>query len=118
MKKILCLFYRTYLVDMVQSEKTYIEGVEGMAFRDYSKYLFGFGALDLKMSDIIEQKKYYNRWMQKYSAVFNGDDNFQGIEWDLRCKKALREIFSSATFFMEAKKNLEMGCFSSYYLLL
>lgn len=100
---------------MVQSEKTYIEGVEGMAFRDYSKYLFGFEALDLKMPDSIEQKKYYNRWMQKYSAVFNGDDNFQGIEWDLRCKKALREIFSSATFFMEAKKNLEMGCFSSYY---
>ena len=86
-----------------------------MAFRDYSKYIFGFGALDLKMPDTIEQKKYYNRWMQKYSVVFNGDDNFQGIEWDLRCKKALREIFSSATFFMEAKKNLEMGCFSSYY---
>ena len=86
-----------------------------MAFRDYSEYIFGFKALDLKKPDIIEQKKYYNKWMQKYSVVFNGDDNFQGIEWDLRCKKALREIFSSATFFMEAKKNLEMGCFSSYY---
>lgn len=86
-----------------------------MAFRDYSEYIFGFKILDLKMPDIIEQKKYYNRWMQKYSIVFNGDDNFQGIEWTLRCKKALREIFSSATFFVEAKKNLEMGCFSSYY---
>lgn len=34
-----------------------------MAFRDYSEYIFGFKALDLKKPDIIEQKKYYNKWM-------------------------------------------------------
>lgn len=89
-----------------------------MAFQDFSRYIFGFSALDTKMPDIIEQRKYYDRWMCKYSYIFSSDDNFHGIEWDLRCRKTLREIFSSATFFMEAKKNLEMGCFSSYYFCL
>ena len=89
-----------------------------MAFQDFSRYIFGFSALDTKMPDIIDQRKYYDRWMCKYSYIFSSDDNFHGIEWDLRCRKTLREIFSSATFFMEAKKNLEMGCFSSYYFCL
>ena len=75
-----------------------------MAFQDFSRYIFGFSALDTKMPDIIDQRKYYDRWMCKYSYIFSSDDNFHGIEWDLRCRKTLREIFSSATFFMEAKK--------------
>lgn len=89
-----------------------------MAFQDFSEYSFGFEKLDAMMPNLEEQKKYYNRWIQKYSTVFNVDCNFVGIEWDLRCRKALREIFSSATFYIEAKKNLEMGCFSSYYFCL
>ena len=53
-----------------------------MAFQDFSRYIFGFSALDTKMPDIIDQRKYYDRWMCKYSYIFSSDDNFHGIEWD------------------------------------
>lgn len=36
-----------------------------MTFQDFSGYILGFSALDTKMPDIIEQKKYYDRWMRK-----------------------------------------------------
>lgn len=57
--------------------------------------------------------------MQKYAKVFNKLVNNQSvIEWDLRTKKSMYEIVSSATFYTEARKNLEMRCYSSYYFSL
>uniref|UniRef100_UPI003FEE4DE2 hypothetical protein n=1 Tax=Eubacterium sp. TaxID=142586 RepID=UPI003FEE4DE2 len=89
-----------------------------MSFNKYSKYIFDFELLDKKFPDEQNQERYYNRWMEKYNSVFETENNFKCIEWDLRCKKSLKEIFSSATFFIEAKKNLETKCFSSYYFCL
>ena len=89
-----------------------------MSFGRFSPYVFGFYSLDENMPDEQKQEKYYARWMQKYSEVFKTRDSFIAVEWDLRCRKALREIFSSATFYIEGKKDLEMGCFSSYYFCL
>lgn len=90
-----------------------------MSFNDFSNYVYSFNRLDLKLDNPDSQKKYYNRWMQKYAEVFKqASTDSIAIEWDLRCRKALREIFSSATFFVEAKKNLEARCFSSYYFCL
>lgn len=65
------------------------------------------------------QEAYYIKWREKYAIAFNKKDNFtNALEWDLRCRKAMREIFTSATLYVEAKKNLEMKCFSSYYFCL
>lgn len=90
-----------------------------MSFRDFSSYIFDFDRLDGKMPDAGAQNKYYNKWMKRYAGAFRGEDGrMAAIEWDLRCRKALREIFSSATFYVEAKKGLEMRCFSSYYFCL
>ena len=90
-----------------------------MSFNKFSSYSFAFDRLDAKVECQDMQKRYYDKWMQKYSQVFeNPNGSWAAIEWDLRCKKALREIFSSATFFIEAKKDLEMRCFSSYYFCL
>jgi len=90
-----------------------------MSFADFSSYRFGFNRLDSKLKISDDQKKYYNKWMKKYAEIFKSEEkSLIAIEWDLRCRKALREIFSSATFFIEAKKNLEMKCFSSYYFCL
>jgi len=88
-----------------------------MSFNDYSDYGFQFNRLDFHLPNTDSQKKYYDRWMQKYSNLFKYD-NYLSMEWDLRCRKCLREIFSSATFFLEAQKNLENRCFSSYYFCL
>ncbi len=90
-----------------------------MAFHDFSSYIFQFPYLDQRMEHPADQKKYYDRWMKKYGDRFAGDDETMTvIEWDLRCRKALRGIFSSATFFIEARKDLQMRCFSSYYFCL
>lgn len=90
-----------------------------MSFMDFSSYITSFNRLDAKLSDMDMQKKYYDKWMQKYARIFKCETKqLNSIEWDLRCRKALHEIFSSATFFIEAKKCLEMCCFSSYYFCL
>lgn len=90
-----------------------------MSFSRFSNVSCNFTRLDTKLNDLVLQENYYNRWMQKYAQVFKtSSPDLIGIEWDLRCRKSLREIFSSATFLIEAKKNLEMGCFSSYYFCL
>lgn len=89
-----------------------------MSFSQFSPYTAIFSRLDRKLADVSNQQRYYNRWMQKYSRIFTEEDDWAVIEWDLRCRKALREIFSSATFFAEARINLKMKCFSSYYFCL
>lgn len=90
-----------------------------MSFSEYSSYRFQFDRLDNRLQDTKVQKKYYDKWMKKYSELFKTEEKFSiSMEWDLRCRKSLREIFSSATFFQEAKKNLENRCFSSYYFCL
>ena len=86
-----------------------------MSFKRFSKYCFSFSSLDSNMSNLKDQEAYYNRWMQKYSTIFSSVNDFIAVEWDLRCRKALREMFSSAILYTEGKKNLEMCCFSSYY---
>lgn len=90
-----------------------------MSFNDYSTYRFQFDRLDKRLADTNNQKRYFDKWMKKYSEIFKHEDTFLiSMEWDLRCRKALREIFSSATFYQEAKKNIENRCFSSYYFCL
>lgn len=90
-----------------------------MSFNDFSDYTIKFDRLDARISDPKRQNKYYLRWREKYANTFKTENKLLiAIEWDLRCKRALREIFSSATFYVEAKKNLEMRCFSSYYFCL
>lgn len=90
-----------------------------MSFMDFSSYRFEFNRLDAKLKSLDDQKKYHDKWMKKYARIFKCEEtSLVAIEWDLRCRKALREIFSSATFYIEAKKNLEMACFSSYYFCL
>ncbi len=89
-----------------------------LSFKGFSEYIFEFRALDSQLPNIDDQNKYYNRWMKDYSLIFKNYVDCLGIEWDLRCRKSLREIFSSATFFIEAKKTLEIKCFSSYHFCL
>ena len=88
-----------------------------MAFQNFSEYYYCFNLLDIKMPNEKKQLKYYERWMKKYSEVFK-DNDFTCVEWELRCQKSMREIFTASNFFIEAKKNLEMRCFSSYYFCL
>ena len=99
------------------NKKIYGDGE--MSFNDFSDYTIKFDRLDARISDPKRQNKYYLRWREKYANTFKTENKLLiAIEWDLRCKRALREIFSSATFYVEAKKNLEMRCFSSYYFCL
>ena len=74
-----------------------------MSFNDYSSYGFQFDRLDNHLQDTNAQKKYYDKWMKKYSEVFKSEENLLiAMEWDLRCRKSLREIFFSATLYQEA----------------
>ena len=78
-----------------------------MSFEMFSNYRFGFSMLDYKMPEEKSQIQYYDRWMKKYAELFE-NGNEKAVEWEVRCQKSVREIFTSANFFIEAKKNLEM----------
>lgn len=86
-----------------------------MSFSEFSSYRYVFNRLDEKLKNLDDQKKYYDKWMQKYGEVFGKGENLDSIEWDLRCRKSLHEIFLSATFFIEACETFEMKCFSSFH---
>ncbi|MBE5842695.1 MAG: hypothetical protein E7302_00790 [Butyrivibrio sp.] len=74
--------------------------------------------MDKRISNEDDQKRYYDAWMKKYQEVFADITTEKAIEWDLRCAKSMREIFTSAEFLVEAKKCLETRCYSSYYFCL
>lgn len=89
-----------------------------MAFEKYSTYIYGFHKLNDMLGDETKQEKYYCKWMKKYGQLFSEENSWMCIEWDLRCRRSMREIFSSAMFLVEAKKCLETKCFSSYFFCL
>lgn len=47
-----------------------------MSFADFSCYRFDFNRLDAKLKSPDEQKKYYDKWMQKYAKVFKSDNGY------------------------------------------
>lgn len=86
------------------------------SFKDFSDYRFNFDRLDQKITKNCTPVAYYQRWMEKYAKIFKANmEDLCVIEWDLRCKKVLRERFAASTFYVEAGKSLKMRCYASYY---
>lgn len=89
------------------------------SFKDFSPYVFSFERLDKKITDTCTPSNYYQSWMKKYAELFKADSSTMNVvELDLRGKKSLREMFASATFFVEVEKDLTMRCYASYYFCL
>lgn len=55
-----------------------------MSFQNFSNYRFAFNRLDSKLASPDAQKRYYNKWMQKYATIFKGEEKVSvAVEWDL-----------------------------------
>lgn len=76
-------------------------------FKDLNKYIH----------DETEIDKYYSNYMEKYSNLFKESKDIDVIEWQIRIRRALKELFTSASFYIESKKMLEEKYYSSYYYL-
>lgn len=90
-----------------------------MAFEKYSRYgNTNFCLLNAIMPDEKAQKIYYERWMTRYAKLFKDGNDENIIEWDLRTRKAMKEVLTSASFYVEATCVYKSSCFSaSYYLM-
>ncbi|WP_053957453.1 hypothetical protein [Inediibacterium massiliense] len=78
---------------------------------------FKFNELNKSISIDIDRKKYYDKWMEKYSNLFRSKNSNIHMEWSIRNSKAMKEIYHSATFYIESKKALENGMLGSFYFL-
>ncbi|WP_367888467.1 hypothetical protein [Bacillus wiedmannii] len=86
-----------------------------MAFEKYSEYTcVNFNLLN-KNLNTNQQGLYYSQWKKKYDKILAGNNAI--IEWDIRSRKALKEIATSATFFKEAELVRKSNCYSAYYFL-
>ncbi len=90
-----------------------------MAFERFSKYCnTNFGLLNGNMLDEKNQQMYYERWMRRYAELFKDNNEKIIIEWDLRIRKAMKEVLTSASFYVESTCTYKSNCFSaSYYLM-
>ena len=90
-----------------------------MGFEKYSKHFnVNFSYLNMTISDEILQEKYYQSFMTKYSNISKAKNENDIILWDIRLRRSLKEIFSSASFFIEAEHVYKQKCFTSYYFLM
>lgn len=90
-----------------------------MSFESIHDYIVGnFSHIQDKLNDNKKQDKYYQKWMQKYSKIFNTDDDLKIIDWKIREWRAIKEIYASAIIHMESELALNNGCITSYYFLL
>lgn len=90
-----------------------------MALEEFSKYCnVNFSYLNQNMSDLNKQKKYYQKYVEKYNSISKKNNRNDIILWDVRLRKSLKEIFTSAAFFVEGQYVYEQNCFTSYYFLM
>lgn len=85
-----------------------------MGFEKYSDSFINFALLN-KNLDSSKQGAYYHKWKKRYDNIT--PDERLIIEWDIRNRKALKEIATSATFFIEAELVRKSNCYSAYYFL-
>nr|WP_295257123.1 hypothetical protein [uncultured Blautia sp.] len=84
----------------------------------YGTYQFDTCYLDRLMCNEMEQVKYYNLWCEKYNNCFSKCTKDELGEWIIRYYKAIWEMYSSSSIFVESKLHLNNNCFISYYFCL
>ena len=89
-----------------------------MAFERFNKGIYSnFSYINRNIINYELQQKYYEKRMQEYSVVSKRNNKVDILEWAIRIRKSLKEIFTSALFYCESEKSKEYGCFASTYYL-
>jgi hypothetical protein len=82
---------------------------------DYSNV--NFSKLNAFLTDDKQKMKYYENLSQQCAAVMKSASNIEIALWDLRIQKSLKQVFTSASFFIESKFALKNNCLTSHYFL-
>lgn len=89
-----------------------------MGFERFNKGIYSnFSYINRNITNSELQQKYYEKRMQEYSVVSKRNNKVDILEWAIRIRKSLKEIFTSALFYCESEKSKEYGCFASTYYL-
>ncbi len=89
-----------------------------MAFEEFSSYGgANFNLLNIRVKDKKDQEKYINGWKQRYAKVFKEGEEDQAFLWSIRVYKALKEIFTSSSFYLESLIAKESRSWTGFYFL-
>ena len=89
-----------------------------MPFENHSQYnTTNFSHLNRKLKDEKEISRYHSKWVEKYTFVFKNCKAKTVIDWDVRTSKSLKEIFTSAAFYMESRLARRCQSWSAFYFL-
>lgn len=88
-----------------------------MSLQDFSNSSCTFSYLASELKNEDAQQKYIDTWQQKYAPVFKGKDERVIIEWDIRTSRALKGVFTSASFYVESLQARSNGSWASFYFL-
>lgn len=89
-----------------------------MAFEEFSKYsAINFSHLNAQVQDKKVQEKYIFDWKQRYAKVFKEGGKEQAFLWNIRAHKALKEAFTSSSFYLESLIAKESRSWAAFYFL-
>lgn len=89
-----------------------------MAFQDLSEYVnVNFDRLDKFIPDTVKQKQYYQIQYNHYNKLFKASNDLAILLWDIRLQKALKEVFTSASFYIESLFCMQNNYLNSYFYL-
>lgn len=89
-----------------------------MPFEEFSQYsVSNFSHLNRKLMNEKDIHRYHSQWIEKYTRVFKGSKAKTVIDWDVRTSKSLKEVFTSAAFYMEAQSAKKSNSWSAFYFL-
>jgi len=89
-----------------------------MSFEDHSQYFVSnFSHLNRRLGSEKEISSYQSKWIEKYTGVFKHCKARTTIDWDVRTSKSLKEVFTSASFYMEAQLAKKSNSWSAFYFL-
>lgn len=89
-----------------------------MGFNKFSEYSnVNFSLLDSFIPEEKAKEKYFNNLYKHFHSLFKESKDIDFLLWDLRIKKSLKEIYTSASFYCESEIALKNKNMSSYYFL-
>lgn len=89
-----------------------------MGIEEFSKYIgVNCSHLNQRIPCKKDQEKFTRNWQQRFARVFKEGSEEQTFIWNIRVHKALKEIFTSSSFYQESLIAKESNSWASFFFL-
>ena len=93
--------------------------MDGNGFRAFldGGQLDNFSRIEASLGSQKECERYWSAWVSKYRDVFAHASGLAIVEWDIRLHRALKGLFTAASFDLEARCAADQGAWAAHHYL-